>query len=854
MPDDSNKGSGDDTKDNKKDDPASPSSPTSSLSPSTEIDSQETLDRFKEKLTQVLQEYAGGQDVEVEITPNNKDNLLLPHFNKPPTLPLLCLIDHPLFPEIFTPLIVASDVEKKVVDKALETNQMLALALFRTENPETDVVTPEKVYRVGVSARIMKKINLPNGSYHLLISTISRVMLEKVDVRASPIMVDVSYPEIPIVDKSNLTLRAYEANVAEKMRQITEHNQPLSQEVRLNMANIDDPGKLADFAASAILERKEDQQEILELFDVSRRLEKVLLFLTQELDLVEIQKKISQTMSSKIEKQQREFYLKEEMKAIKQELGVSDKSNEYERFQKQILALNLQDEAKETVLQELEKFSVLDPMSSEYMVTRNYLETIVNLPWEDSKPDKFSLKRAIKILDTDHYGMEDVKTRIIEYLSVRKIKKDNKGAIICLVGPPGVGKTSIGKSVAKALDRPFFRFSVGGMRDEAEIKGHRRTYVGAMPGKLIQGLKIVKTKAPVFMIDEIDKISASVLGDPFSALLEALDPAQNSSFRDHYLDLPFDLSQVLFVATANTLETLPRPLLDRFEVIELSGYIDEEKIAIAKRYLIPKVLLESGLSEQDLNFHSSALKMIAERYAREAGMRRFEKALERIARKVAYNILEKNDSLPYVVDKNNLTQYLDEPLYPKEELVKTPYPGMVMGLAWTSAGGATLIIEAVAVPSSAGGLKLTGNMGDVMKESANIAYSHVRTIASEFKISSEFFERHLIHLHIPEGATPKDGPSAGAAMASAILSLATGRQVRDSLAMTGELSLTGRVMAIGGLKEKVIAAKRNGIKLVVFPKANEKDLEKVPEHVKKGINFSPVSSFKEVVKELFKNG
>ncbi|KAL0263982.1 UNVERIFIED_CONTAM: hypothetical protein PYX00_010853 [Menopon gallinae] len=473
-------------------------------------------------------------------------------------------------------------------------------------------------------------------------------------------------------------------------------------------------------------------------------------------------------------------------------------------------------------------------MSSEYTLTRNYLETIKSLPWEEPKPDSFTLRRAEKILDAEHYGMEDVKQRIIEYLSVRKLKKDNKGAIICLVGPPGVGKTTIGRSIAKTLARPFFRFSVGGMRDEAEIKGHRRTYVGAMPGKIIQGLKIV-------------------LGDPFSALLEALDPTQNTSFRDHYLDIPFDLSQVLFIATANTLETLPPALLDRFELIELSGYIDEEKIAIAKRYLIPKMLSECGLTGHDVNFHASALKMIAERYAREAGMRHYKKALDRIGRKVAYNILEKNDSLPYVIDKSNLVSYLDEPIYPKEELTKTPYPGMVMGLAWTRAGGATLVIEAVSLPSSKGGLHLTGNMGDVMKESANIAYSYIRTIAKDYKVNWEYFEKNFIHLHIPEGATPKDGPSAGVTMASSILSLILSKRVRDSLAMTGELTLTGRVMAIGGLREKVVAARRNGIKNILFPKANEKDLEKIPDLVKRGINFIAVSTFKEVAKELFRD-
>ncbi|TFG58772.1 MAG: endopeptidase La, partial [Spirochaetales bacterium] len=455
-----------------------------------------------------------------------------------------------------------------------------------------------------------------------------------------------------------------------------------------------------------------------------------------------------------------------------------------------------------------------------------------------------------RILNADHYGLEDVKERIIEYLAVRKLKKDTKGSIICLVGPPGVGKTSVGKSIARALNKKFFRFSVGGMRDEAEIKGHRRTYVGAMPGKIIQGLKIVKTKDPVFMIDEIDKLGASYQGDPSSALLEVLDPEQNIAFRDHYLDLPFDISQILFIATANTLDSIPLPLMDRMEIIRLSGYIDLEKIAIAKRYIIPKSLDRAGLKKEDVKYSKDTLAAIAENYAREAGLRQFEKALDKIHRKLAKVIVLSEASPPFAISRDSLAKYLGKPRFREEEIKKVTKPGMTIGLAWTSMGGDTLVIESVYNPGKEG-FKLTGQMGNVMQESASIAYTYVRHIAAKFKVKKEFFENNQIHLHIPEGATPKDGPSAGITMASCLLSLAIGKKIRKNLAMTGELSLVGNVLPIGGLKEKVIAARRNRIKEIIIPKQNEKDLEEIPEHVKGGITFHPVETMEDVISHLF---
>jgi ATP-dependent Lon protease len=622
--------------------------------------------------------------------------------------------------------------------------------------------------------------------------------------------------------------------------------------MRLNMVNIDHPGKIADFITSILNIDRVEQQKILETLDVHERMMKVMVFIRREQELMQLQQKIMQQINEKISKSQREYFLKEQLKSIKSELGmaVDAKSSEYQRFKEAIEKLPLEAEVREPVQQELEKFSLMEPSSAEFIVTRNYLETIITLPWSEPAAQEVDLSRARRILDEDHYGLADVKERILEYLAVRKLKKDSKGSIICLVGPPGVGKTSVGKSIARALGKKFFRFSVGGMRDEAEIKGHRRTYVGAMPGKIIQGLKIVKVKDPVFMIDEIDKLGVSFQGDPSSALLEVLDPEQNVAFRDHYLDLPFDIGDILFITTANTLDTIPAPLLDRMEVIRLSGYINDEKVAIARRYLIPKSLAASGLPKGSLSYDREALLAIAEGYAREAGLRNFEKALDKIHRKLARELLLGKGKTPAAIGAQMLEKYLGKPLFQDEGLKAIDRPGMATGLAWTPLGGAMLTIEAVANPGKEG-FNLTGQLGEVMKESARIAYTWVRHAADGFGVGKEFFEENQIHLHVPAGATPKDGPSAGITMASCLLSLATGRRLKSSLAMTGELSLVGQVLPIGGLKEKVIAAKRNKIREVIFPAQNQKDLSEIPENVKKGIRFQAVERMEQVLERVF---
>ncbi|MCL2208543.1 MAG: endopeptidase La [Treponema sp.] len=780
----------------------------------------------------------------------------------PNKLHLVALMGRPIFPGIFTPIMIGNPTDVKVVEDAVAGDGLVGLVMLLNEI-ETPAISD--LYTVGTAAKIVKKINLPDGGVNIFISTLKRFRVKKTLHASNPIVAAVEYLEEE--EDNTSEVKALTRALISEMKQISENNPLFSEEMRLNMINIDHPGKIADFIASILNIDKAEQQKILEILNVRKRMEQVLVFIKKEQELLRIQKKIQKEINEKIEKSQRDYFLKEQLKAINTELGMATdaKSSDYQRFKEKFESFKFEGEIKEVVSQELEKFSLMEPHSAEFTVTRNYLDVIAALPWGVPQAENFELKNAQAVLEEDHYGLKDVKTRIVEYLAVRKLRRDTKGSIICLVGPPGVGKTSVGKSIARALGKQFFRFSVGGMRDEAEIKGHRRTYIGAMPGKIIQGLKIVKAKDPVFMIDEIDKMGASFQGDPASALLEVLDPEQNYAFRDHYLDLPFDISHVFFIVTANTLDTIPLPLLDRMEIIQLPGYIDAEKLEIAKRYLLPKSLEKNGLKKNNVKYTKDSLLYIAGSYAREAGVRNFEKNLDKIHRKLAKQIVDarentaekqtkeaaekkpKPDRECFSIDKKTIEKHLGKPIFPEGEIKAADRPGMSVGLAWTSMGGDTLVIEATSLPGKEG-LTLTGKMGDTMKESAAIAMTVAQKLAVErYGVSKDWFDKNHIHLHIPEGATPKDGPSAGITMATALLSLVREKTVTQKLVMTGELSLTGLVLPIGGLKEKTIAAQRNKAKHIIYPKQNERDLDEIPEHVRKGIEFHPVVRFEEVL-------
>ncbi|MCI1208227.1 MAG: endopeptidase La [Treponema sp.] len=817
------------------------------------------------------------------VTADGNENSILPiDQTLPNKLFLIPLQGRPIFPGIFTPIMINSSDDSRVVEKAYSGDGFIGIVMLRndTENPSIS-----DLYEVGTAARIIKKINLPDGGLNVFISTIKRFKIRKSLSSKPPITAAVEY--LDDEEDDTFEVKALTRALLSEMKEVSENNPLFSEEMRLNMVNIDHPGKIADFIASILTIDKKEQQHVLEMLNVRQRMEQVLVYIKKEQELLRIQKKIQNELNEKVEKNQREYFLREEMKSIQEELGTDAEGNgtDYQKFKDKIDKFNFEGEIKETVYDELEKFHLMDPNSAEFIGTRNYLELVTSLPWDDVPVEDYNLSAAKRILQQDHYGLIDVKKRIMEYLSVRKLKKDNKGSILLLVGPPGVGKTSVGHSIAHAMNKPFYRFSVGGMRDEAEIKGHRRTYIGAMPGRIIEGLKITKSLSPVFMIDEIDKMGASYQGDPASALLEVLDPEQNVSFRDNYLDLPFDVSNVFFILTANTLDSVPSPLLDRAEIIQLSGYIDQEKLEIARKYLVPKNLTKNGLDKKQVQFTKEALMTIAEEYAREAGVRNFEKCLDKINRKIVTEMMTaaeekartarksrkkekaktsvdgKDSGIAtaafidkekvHVVDSKDLARYLGKPLFDESEIKKASVPGTAIGLAWTNMGGDTLLIESIAFPGK-GGLQLTGQMGDVMKESATIAMNWVKQRVLEKEIKTpEWFERNTIHLHIPEGATPKDGPSAGITMATTFMSLFTGSVIKPNLAMTGELSLTGQVLPIGGLREKTVAARRNGIKTILIPKANLRDLEEIPSHVKSGIKFIPVTAADEVMELVF---
>jgi ATP-dependent Lon protease len=683
----------------------------------------------------------------------------------------------------------------------------------------------------------------------VLLGGLDRFEIARVLTREPYLVAEVRYAYEPRTVPSD-EIKAYSVAIINSIKELVQLNPLFKEELSmlLNQGNLDEPSRLADLAAFLTSAGGAELQGVLETLEIRERMQAVLQLLRKELDISKLQSKIRQQLDERISKQQREFFLREQLKAIKQELGLEkdDKEAEIQKFVERLGSRTPSEEAKARIDDEVEKLRLLEPSSPEFSLTRNYLDWLTVLPWGVRSDEHVEMKHVRAALNENHFGLDDVKERILEFVAAGLLKGGFGGSIICLAGPPGVGKTSIGRSVAKALNREFYRFSLGGMRDEAEIKGHRRTYIGAMPGKFVQALRVCKTDNPVIMLDEIDKIGASFRGDPASALLEALDPEQNRDFLDHYLDVRFDLSNVLFLCTANQLDTIPPPLLDRMEVMKLSGYILEEKLEIAQRFIVPREIAALGLTKDRLTIKRQAVAEMIDGYARDAGLRNLEQQIKKIVRKCAVRILEEQPRY-IVIDKTDVASLLGKRVFVEERILANPVPGVVMGLAWTSLGGDTLTIEATKVRSERGGFKQTGQLGKVMVESSEIAYTHARASCALAPETQSFFDQHFIHLHVPAGATPKDGPSAGITMAVALYTLAHGRAVRASFAMTGELDLSGHVLPVGGIREKLIAAKRAKVKHVILPRANEPDYEALPPHVKKGITVHMVERFSEVI-------
>ncbi len=788
-------------------------------------------------------------DAELIQSDTQETELAIPGAVLPTTLHLLPVFERPFFPAQAAPIIMDETPWLKTVEAIGETEQHMAgLVLVRHER--RDELKTDDFYQVGSVVRLHQPTRA-GGKLQFIAEGLQRFRIVKWLSSKPPYMVQVQYPE---GEKhiNNDQVRAYAMAIINTIKELLPLNPLYSEELKyfLNRFGPNDPSPLSDFAAGLTTAKGTDLQEVLQTFPVIERMQKVLVLLKKEMEVAQLQHKIRQRVEDQISDQQRNFFLREQLKEIQKELGIEkdDRTADLERFQQRLEKLVIPQHAQSRLDDEMQKLSILEVGSPEYTVTRNYLDWITSLPWGVDSNDILDLKRARRILNRDHDGLDDVKQRILEFLAVGQLRGTVAGSILLLVGPPGVGKTSIGRSIAETVGRKFYRFSVGGMRDEAEIKGHRRTYIGAMPGKFLHSLKEAGTENPVIMLDEIDKIGASYQGDPAAALLEVLDPEQNSEFLDHYLDLRFDLSKVLFICTANQLDTIPGPLLDRMEIIRLSGYITEEKMAIAKHHLWPRQLERAGVKESQLKISDTALRQIIEGYAREAGVRSLEKQLGRVVRKAAMRLVS-GEKGPIKVGPRTLVDYLGKPFFGREKLLTGI--GVVTGLAWTPMGGATLSIEATRVHSHGRGFKLTGKLGEVMRESAEIAYSYISSHLKQFSGDKDYFESAFIHLHVPEGATPKDGPSAGITIATALLSLARKQRIRGPLAMTGELTLTGSIYPVGGIREKVIAARRVGIMELLIPDANRGDFEELPAHIRKDITVHFVKHYREVVPIIF---
>jgi ATP-dependent Lon protease len=765
----------------------------------------------------------------------------------PPELPVLPLRDTVLFPNSFMPLAVARESSVRLIDEAAASGRIIGV--FTQRDAAVEEPAEEDLYRTGTATHIHKMFKLPDGSLRLIVQGLARLRLDRVVGLKPYIRAEVTATEEELRDEDRLEIDALQRNIKTNFQQVVSLSPLLSDDLQTLALNIVDPAKLADFIASSLTTLSTAaRQEVLETLDVRARMDLLNRILIKELEVLELGSKIQSQVQSEVGKNQREYFLREQLKAIQKELGEGDEqAKEIEELRQKIETVGMPEAVKKEALRELDRLSKMPVAAAEYTVSRTYLDWLLALPWAKRTEEVIELKRTKSVLDADHSDLEKAKDRILEYLAVRKLNPEVKGPILCFLGPPGVGKTSLARSIATSLDRKFVRVSLGGMRDEAEIRGHRRTYIGALPGQIIQGLRRAESKNPVFILDEIDKLGSDFRGDPASALLEVLDPEQNNSFRDHYLDVPFDLSEVLFITTANVLDTIPPPLRDRMEVLELPGYTEEEKLKIAQEHLIEKQIKNHGLTSEHIEFDESAVRTVIRGYTREAGVRNLEREIGALCRKVARRRAE-GDTTKVVVTRDVVTELLGAPRFLDEELEeRTKNPGVAVGLAWTPAGGEVLFVEASRMQGG-GSLTLTGHLGDVMKESARTALSWFRAHAPRYGVDPSFYKDAEIHLHVPSGAIPKDGPSAGVTMVTALASELTGRAVRGDIAMTGEITLSGRVLPVGGVKEKVLAARRHGIREIILPRQNDKNVrEDLGEELRQDLRLHLVSAIEEVL-------
>lgn len=776
------------------------------------------------------------------------------HDGIPQEIYIYPLVKRPFFPGMAAPIIIEpGPFYEALKEIAQSDNKHVGLLLTKSDVEDIYKVGFDQLYSIGVLARILRILPMETGGAQVVLAIEKRFRVLQPVENSVQLKAQVEVCE-ELLAESEIT-KAYSISIIATIKDLLKLNPLYKEELQIFLGHSDftEPGKLADFAVALTTATKEELQGVLEILDIEKRLERTLALLKKEHDISILQHSISQKIDAAVGKAQKDFFLREQLKAIKKELGLEkeEKALDREKFEARLKERKVPPEVMTVIQEEMSKLSVLEVHSAEYGVVRNYLDWLTIIPWGIHSEECHDIAHAETVLNEDHYGLEDIKERILEFISVGKLTGGVKGSIICLVGPPGVGKTSIGKSIARALNRKFYRFSVGGMRDEAEIKGHRRTYVGAMPGKLLQALKYCKTMNPVIMLDEVDKMGSSYQGDPASALLEVLDPEQNCEFLDHYLDVRCDLSNVLFIVTANILDTIPSPLKDRMDILRLSGYIQDEKVQIANKYLIPRNRKSMGLKTKQVTFTQGAIRTIINGYAREAGVRNLENQIKKILRKIAVKLAKNTDETRFPINDKNLQDYLGKPMHTTDRFYENTPIGVCTGLAWTALGGATLYVETIKVASEKTDMKLTGQAGSVMKESSEIAWSYLHSQLHHYAPTHTFFEKGQVHMHIPEGATPKDGPSAGITMVTSLLSLLLDTPVIDNLGMTGELTLTGRVLAIGGVKEKLVAARRSGLKTIIMPKDNLRDFEELPDHLKKGLEVHFVEHYDDVFRIAF---